>query len=39
VLATAHLQRRYPVALLVPLLRAPGPVLAGLVIPRRGQGP
>jgi hypothetical protein len=32
-LASTHLQRRDPVALLVPLLRAPGPVLAGLVIP------
>jgi hypothetical protein len=37
VLATAHLQRRDPVAL--PLLRAPGPVLAGLVIPGAARGP
>jgi transposase len=37
VLATAHLQRRDPVALLVPLLRAPGPVLADLVIPGAGR--
>jgi hypothetical protein len=33
VLATAHLQQHDPVALLVPLLCAPGPVLADLVIP------
>jgi hypothetical protein len=33
VLATAHLQQRDPVALLVPLLRAPGRVLADLAIP------
>lgn len=33
VLATAHLQQRDPVALLVPLLRAPSPVLADLAIP------
>jgi transposase len=33
VLATAHLQQRDPVALFVPLLRAPGPVLADLAIP------
>jgi transposase len=33
VLATAHLQQRGPVALLVSLLRAPGPVLADLAIP------
>jgi hypothetical protein len=39
VLASAHLQRRDPVALLVPLLRAPGPVLAGLVIPGAAKGP
>jgi hypothetical protein len=32
-LATAHLQQRDPVALLVSLLRAPGPVLADLAIP------
>jgi hypothetical protein len=31
-LATAHLQQRDPVALLVSLLRAPGPVLADLAI-------
>jgi transposase len=33
VLATAHLQQRDPLALLVPLLRAPGAVLAELAIP------
>jgi transposase len=33
VLATAHLQQRDPVTLLVSLLRAPGPVLADLAIP------
>src|SRR6266568_3196953 len=38
-LATAHLQRRDPVALLVPLLCAPGPVLADLVIPAAVRGP
>jgi len=32
-LATAHLQQRDPVALLVSLLRTPGPVLADLAIP------
>jgi hypothetical protein len=39
VLATAHLQRCDPVALLVPLPCAPGPVLAGLVIPGAARGP
>ena len=38
-LATAHLQRRDPVALLVPLLCAPGSVLADLVIPAAVRGP
>jgi transposase len=33
ILATAHLQQRDPVGLLVPLLCAPGPVLADLAIP------
>jgi hypothetical protein len=33
ILATARVQQRDPVALLVPLLRAPGPVLADLAIP------
>jgi transposase len=33
VLATAHHQQRDPVVLLVPLLCAPGPVLADLAIP------
>jgi transposase len=39
VLATAHLQQRDPVALLVGLLRAPGPVVADLVIPGQARGP
>jgi transposase len=39
VLATAHLQQRDPVALLVPLLCAPSPVLADLVIPAAARGP
>src|SRR5574341_178670 len=33
VLATARAQQRDPVALLLPLLRAPGPILADLTIP------
>jgi hypothetical protein len=33
VLGAAHLRQRDPVALLVSLLRAPGPVLADLAIP------
>ena len=33
ILATAHLQHRDPVMLLLPLLRAPGTVLADLAIP------
>jgi hypothetical protein len=33
ILATAHLQQRDPVMLLLPLLRAPGTVLADLAIP------
>jgi hypothetical protein len=33
VLATARMQQCDPVALLVPLLRTPGPVLADLAIP------
>jgi transposase len=39
VLATAHLQQRDPVALLVGLLRARGPVVADLVIPGQARGP
>jgi transposase len=39
VLATAAAQQRDPVTLLVPLLRAPGPVLAELAIPGAARGP
>jgi transposase len=39
VLATAHQQQRDPVSVLMPLLRAPGPVLADLVIPGAPRGP
>ncbi len=39
VLASARLQQRDPVALLVGLLRAPGPVVAELAIPGRARGP
>jgi hypothetical protein len=39
VLATAHHQQRDPVALLVGLLRAPGPVVADLLIPGQARGP
>jgi transposase len=39
ILATARMQQCDPVALLVPLLRAPGPVLADLVIPSAAPGP
>lgn len=39
VLATAHLQQRDPVAILVRLLRAPGPVVADLAIPSLARGP
>ncbi len=39
VLATARLQQRDPVALLVGLLRAPGPTVAELAIPGQARGP
>jgi transposase len=39
ILATAAAQQRDPVALLVPLLREPGSVLADLVIPGAARGP
>jgi transposase len=39
VLATARLQQRDPVALLLPLLCAPGPALGDLVIPGGARGP
>jgi transposase len=38
ILATAHLQQHDPVGLLVPLLYAPGPVLAGLAVPGTTTG-
>jgi hypothetical protein len=37
--ATARLQQRDPVAILVGLLRAPGPVVADLAIPSLARGP
>jgi transposase len=39
VLATAALQQRDPVAILVGLLRTPGPVVADLAIPGPARGP
>jgi hypothetical protein len=39
VLATAHLQQRDPVAILVGLLRAPRPAVADLAIPGPARGP
>jgi transposase len=39
ILATAAVQQRDPVSVLMPLLRAPGPVLADLVIPGAARGP
>ncbi len=39
VLATVRLQQRDPVAILVGLLRAPGPVVAELAIPGPARGP
>jgi transposase len=39
VCATARLQQRDPVAVLAGLLRAPGPVVADLVIPGQARGP
>jgi transposase len=39
VLATAHLQQRDPVAILVGLLRVPGPAVADLAIPSLARGP
>jgi hypothetical protein len=39
VLASARLQQRDPVAILVGLLRAPGPVVADLAIPSLARGP
>jgi transposase len=39
VIGTARLQQRDPVALLVGLLRAPGPIVADLAIPGLARGP
>jgi hypothetical protein len=38
-IGTARLQQRDPVALLVGLLRAPGPIVADLAIPGLARGP